>query len=87
MKGAVLVTRLLRITSRLPSTADANWTTQLQQVDVVIHCAARVHVMSDKEADPLTAFRAVNTIGTLNLANQAADAGVLHIYLARLSKW
>ena len=29
-------------------TADASWTTQLQQVDVVIHCAARVHVMSDE---------------------------------------
>lgn len=44
--------------------------------DVVIHCAARVHVMNDSSGDPLQAFREVNTYGTLNLAQQAADAGV-----------
>jgi nucleoside-diphosphate-sugar epimerase len=32
--------------------------------------------MHDTEADPLTAFRAVNVGGTLNLARQAATAGV-----------
>jgi nucleoside-diphosphate-sugar epimerase len=32
--------------------------------------------MHDTEADPLTAFRAVNVAGTLNLARQAAAAGV-----------
>jgi nucleoside-diphosphate-sugar epimerase len=32
--------------------------------------------MKDIEADPLTAFRAVNVDGTLNLARQAAAAGV-----------
>lgn len=57
-------------------TADANWAAQLQNVDVVVHCAARVHVMSDTATDPLAAFRAVNTEGTLNLAKQAANAGV-----------
>ena len=60
VKGAVRSHPLASYHINAPSlTADANWTTQLQQVDVVIHCAARVHVMSDKEADPLTAFRAV----------------------------
>ncbi|MFI8983278.1 UDP-glucose 4-epimerase family protein [Ectopseudomonas khazarica] len=44
--------------------------------DVVIHCAARVHVMNDTSADPLTEFRKVNVDGTLNLARQSADAGV-----------
>ncbi|HHQ4547485.1 TPA: NAD-dependent epimerase/dehydratase family protein, partial [Aeromonas veronii] len=38
-------------------TADANWIAQLQQVDVVVHCAARVHVISDTATDPLAAFR------------------------------
>jgi nucleoside-diphosphate-sugar epimerase len=42
----------------------------------VIHTAARVHIMDDSAADPLTEFRKVNTAGTLNLAQQAADAGV-----------
>ena len=48
----------------------------VKNVDVVIHCAARVHIMDDSSADPLEDFREVNTHGTLNLAQQAADAGV-----------
>lgn len=45
-------------------------------VDVVVHAAARVHVMSEMSADPLAEFREVNVEGTLNLARQAAAAGV-----------
>lgn len=45
-------------------------------VDVVIHCAARVHMMDENSSDPLEAFRQINTLGTLNLAKQAAAAGV-----------
>ena len=45
-------------------------------IDAVIHCAARVHVMNEKSTDPLQAFREVNVVGTLNLAEQAAAAGV-----------
>jgi nucleoside-diphosphate-sugar epimerase len=48
----------------------------LEKTDVVIHCAARVHVMADNAADPLTAFRAVNTVATLEFARAAALAGV-----------
>ncbi len=48
----------------------------LVNVDVVVHCAARVHIMDDVASDPLNEFRAVNTHGTLNLAKQAAAAGV-----------
>jgi UDP-glucose 4-epimerase len=44
--------------------------------EVVIHCAARAHIMDDSSLNPLEAFREVNTYGTLNLAQQAADAGV-----------
>lgn len=44
--------------------------------DCLIHCAARVHVMDDSSLNPLQEFREVNTYGTLNLAQQAADAGV-----------
>lgn len=43
---------------------------------VIIHCAARVHIMDDNVADSLTEFRHINTFGTLNLAKQAAEAGV-----------
>lgn len=56
--------------------AATNWLSALQTIDTVIHCAARVHVMHDADADPLAAFRAVNVDGSLNLARQAAAAGV-----------
>lgn len=56
--------------------ADTDWRAALHEVDVVIHLAARVHVMKDDAADPLVAFLRVNLSGTENLARQAAQAGV-----------
>jgi len=53
-----------------------DWSRALVDVDTVIHCAARVHVMNDLSEDPLAESREVNTFGTLNLARQAAQAGV-----------
>lgn len=55
---------------------DTDWRALLGGVKAVIHCAARVHIMDDKSADPLAEFRKVNVDGTLNLARQAAAAGV-----------
>lgn len=54
---------------------DTRWEAALAGVDVVVHTAARVHVMNDTAADPLAEFRRVNVAGTLNLARQAAAAG------------
>lgn len=45
-------------------------------IDVVVHLAGRVHVMHESSADPLSACRAANTLGTVNLARQAVAAGV-----------
>ena len=45
-------------------------------VDVVVHAAARVHVMSDDASNPLTEFRRVNRDATLVLARLAAESGV-----------
>ncbi len=56
--------------------ASTDWTAALSACSAVIHLAARVHVMRDEVSDPLLAFRAVNVDGTLNLARQAAQAGV-----------
>lgn len=42
----------------------------------MVHAAARVHVMDDRASDPLAEFRRINVQGTLNLARQAAAAGV-----------
>jgi len=46
------------------------------EVKIVVHCAARVHVMHDYAQDPLMEFRRANTLGTENLAQVAAHTGV-----------
>lgn len=56
--------------------SDADWSAALVGVDVVVHAAARVHVMHDSAADPLAEFRRVNVAGTRRLAEQAAAASV-----------
>lgn len=53
-----------------------DWLRALQGCEAVVHLAARAHVMRDEAADPLAFYRAINTAGTLNLARQAAAAGV-----------
>lgn len=53
-----------------------DWARALADVAVVVHCAARVHVMDESAADPLAEFRRVNVEGTRALARQAAAAGV-----------
>ena len=57
-------------------TGSTNWSTSLTNQQVVIHAAARAHIMKDEVADPLAEYRRVNVEGTLNLARQAAAAGV-----------
>lgn len=56
--------------------AEADWSELLQDVEVVVHAAARVHMMNDQAADPLSEFRRANTEGTLRIARQAVEAGV-----------
>lgn len=57
----------------------------LQAVQVVVHLAARVHVMTDDAADPLREFRRVNTDWTERLARAAASQGVRRfVYLSSI---
>ena len=58
------------------SLVSRDWSSEMKGVDVIVHLAARVHVMSENADDPLAEFRAVNTFATLNLARQAAEADV-----------
>ena len=53
-----------------------DWRTAVAEIDAVVHCAARVHLMRDTATDPLSEFRNINTFGTMKLARQAAAAGV-----------
>ena len=55
---------------------ETRWTEALSGIDVVIHLAARVHVMHDNSDDPLAEFRRTNTAGTEHLARSAAANGV-----------
>ena len=57
-------------------TPDTDWRAALAGIDVVVHLAARVHVMRDSVADPLAEFRRVNVEATKGLARQSAAAGV-----------
>lgn len=55
----------------------ADWRlTPTQGIDVLVHCAARVHILKDTSSDCLADFRRVNVEGAVNLARQAAVAGV-----------
>lgn len=54
----------------------SDWTPWLKDKQVIVHCAARVHVMRDRVLDPYQAFREINVEGTLALAKQAVEAGV-----------
>lgn len=80
IKGAVRSAQILAadVESVTIGAIDGNtgWRNALQGVNVVVHLAARVHVMHDHTANPLAEFRKVNVDGTLNLARQAAKAGV-----------
>lgn len=53
-----------------------DWQFALMNQQTVIHTAARAHILKDEVANPLAEYRKVNVEGTLNLAKQAAEAGV-----------
>lgn len=62
------------------------WTDVLTDVDVIIHLAARVHVMKDQAVDPLAAFHAMNALATINLAQQAQICGVRRLIYVSSAK-
>jgi len=65
--------------------AGTDWSQALKNVDIVVHLAARVHVMEETAANPLLAFEKTNYHGTINLAKQAISAGVKRfIYLSSI---
>lgn len=66
-------TRLSGLCSVLPlNLDDIEHFPSLAGVQVVVHAAARVHVMNEVSQDPLLAFRQINVEGTLALARHAA---------------
>jgi nucleoside-diphosphate-sugar epimerase len=53
-----------------------DWSNAVLDCRVVIHLAGRAHIVHDTATDQLAAYRTINSEGTLNLARQAAAAGV-----------
>lgn len=80
VKGAV------RERSELPSgvtpvivgnvNSETNWLDALIGVDVIIHLAARAHVLVESAINPQQEFQKVNAAGTQHLASWAANVGV-----------
>ncbi|MBL1320401.1 MAG: SDR family oxidoreductase [Methylophaga sp.] len=56
--------------------ASTDWTEALHNVDMVIHLAARAHILNDYSDDALAEYRKVNVEGTLALARQAEMLGI-----------
>lgn len=53
-----------------------DWRPLLSGVEVIIHLAGRAHVIGEQRADTQDLFDAVNVGGTINLAQQAIEAGI-----------
>jgi nucleoside-diphosphate-sugar epimerase len=66
----------IRAVSHGNLSAAADWREAVADANVVIHLAARVHVMKDSAGDPLSEFRRINVQASARLAEQAAAAGV-----------
>ncbi|MFA4970993.1 MAG: SDR family oxidoreductase [bacterium] len=63
-----------------------DWSRALDGVDVVMHLAARVHILQEVSKNPLESFRSVNVLGTGRLAKLAASAGVRRfVYISSIS--
>lgn len=54
----------------------SDWSALVEGCFAIVHLAARTHVLRESAADPLAAYRKVNSDLTLDLADAAKDAGV-----------
>lgn len=62
---------------------DTEWGSALAGVDAIVHTAGRAHVLRERCANPLLAFRTVNVEGTERLAREAVRYGVRRfVYLS-----
>ena len=62
---------------------EIEWSAALRTVDIVVHLAARVHLMADDSDGSYASYHRVNVLGTRTLAQCAADAGIKRfVYLS-----
>ena len=55
---------------------NTSWMPALKNIEVVVHTAARVHVVTEIASNPILEFRKTNVEGSLKLAQDAVSAGV-----------
>lgn len=60
-------------------TQSTDWGDVLLDVDTIIHCAARAHVLRETSLDPLNTFRQINCHATEHLAKEAQTYKVRRI--------
>ena len=66
--------------------ASTDWQDALRGVDVLIHCASRVHIMKSSKKDSINLYRSINVEGTKRLAEEAALLGVQRFIFISSSK-
>lgn len=52
------------------------WAGVLAGADIIVHLAARAHVMDERSLNPLEEYRKVNTQGSIRLAEEAVKQGI-----------
>lgn len=62
-----------------PLSSETDWSDALSAAEIVVHLAARVHVMHESAPDPIAQFRRINVEGTRRLAQSALACGVKRI--------
>ena len=55
---------------------DTEWKNTLEGVEILIHCASRVHIMKENIKNSMAIYRKINVEGTRKLATQAIEIGV-----------
>jgi UDP-glucose 4-epimerase len=82
LAALVPTARLVRVGDIGP---DTDWQAALAGVDMVVHLAARTHVMRDSASDPLAEYRRINVAGSERLARAAAAVGASRlIYMSSI---
>jgi len=65
---------------------NTDWSGVLEDISVVIHLAARVHILQEVSKNPLESFRSVNVLGTRCLAKATIDANISRfVYISSIS--
>lgn len=64
---------------------DTDWHGAVEDIDCIVHLAARTHVTDENSQSAMDAYMRINVAGTVGLANAAASRGVRHfIFLSSI---